>query len=144
MPNPLDIWVNTDIVVISELMKRLDPHQYQVEWSEHTQSLFIESILVRIPLQAFYLDARSDIGTWKIVDGLKRLSAIYGFLHDDFKLTGLDFLNGLEGLYYSQLRRNYQRRILETTLTIHCIELPTSPENLKYIIDRIKGHTTNG
>ncbi len=144
MPNLSDIRMKTDVVVLEELMKRLDPNQYQVEWSDRTQSLLIESILVRIPLQDFYIDTRSDIGTWKIVDGLKRLSAIDGFLHDDFKLTGLDFLSDLEGLYYSQLRRNYQRRLLESTLRIHCIEPPTSPESLEYIIARIKTHTTNG
>jgi hypothetical protein len=48
MPNLSDIRIDTQIVVLSELMEWLDPNQYQIEWSAHTQSLLIESILRNI------------------------------------------------------------------------------------------------
>ena len=43
-------------------------------WNLDAQSRLIESILIRIPLPAFYVDA-SDEDLWLVVDGLQRLNA---------------------------------------------------------------------
>lgn len=42
-------------------------------WSDAAQSRLIESMLIRIPLPAFYMDA-SDEDEWLVVDGLQRLT----------------------------------------------------------------------
>src|SRR5262245_59838651 len=50
-------------------------------WTSRARSRLIESILVRIPLPAFYIDGTND-AKWVVVDGLQRLSAIKQFAVD--------------------------------------------------------------
>ena len=80
-------------------------------WSDAAQSQLIESMLIRIPIPAFYVDATDD-DRWLVVDGLQRLTAINRFMvSNELKLTGLEFLTKLNGLTYENLPRNFQRRI---------------------------------
>src|SRR6266478_137560 len=57
-------------------------------WNDGAQSRLIESLLIRIPLPAFYLDA-TDEEKWVVVDGLQRLSTLKRFVIDKkLRLTG--------------------------------------------------------
>jgi uncharacterized protein with ParB-like and HNH nuclease domain len=104
-------------------------------WNNTAQSRLIESILIRIPLPAFYIDATND-DKWLIIDGLQRLTAIKKFVIDnELKLQDLEYLAQLEDCKYEEISRNYQRRIKETVLTIYTIEKGTPPE-LKFNIFR--------
>ena len=61
-------------------------------WSKQAQSRLIESILIRLPIPAFYFDAYED-AKWQVVDGLQRLSAINNFvIKKTLALTNLEFL----------------------------------------------------
>lgn len=96
-------------------------------WGEAAQSRLIESILIRIPLPAFYMDATNE-DRWLVVDGLQRLSTIKRFvIEKNLKLTGLEFLTHFNGKGYDDLPRNFQRRIAETQVTIYLIEKGTPP-----------------
>jgi hypothetical protein len=103
-------------------------------WSPKAQSRLIESLLIRIPLPAFYIDATDDT-QWLIIDGLQRISTFKSFILDQtLKLTGLEFLSKeLDKKNYDQLSRDYQRRIDETELTVYLIE-PGTPDKVKYRI----------
>lgn len=104
-------------------------------WTQAAKSRLIESILIRIPLPAFYMDATNE-DKWLVIDGLQRLTAIKQFVIDgELKLKGLEFLVPLEGLTYKELPRNYKRRIQETLLTVYLIEKGTPPE-VKFTIFR--------
>ena len=48
-------------------------------WDATKQSRLIESILIRLPLPAFYFDG-SDDNKWLIVDGFQRLSTFNNFV----------------------------------------------------------------
>jgi len=48
-------------------------------WKEKAKSRLIESILLRIPLPAFYFSADGD-GRLRVVDGLQRLSTVHSFV----------------------------------------------------------------
>jgi hypothetical protein len=115
-------------------------------WSDAAQSRLIESMLIRIPLPAFYMDA-SDEDEWLVVDGLQRLTTISRFvIKEELKLTGLEFLHNLSGMGFEELPRNFKRPINETQVTVYLIEKDTPPEVIAtthspYLLDLLKTFT---
>lgn len=102
-------------------------------WKDEAQSRLIESMLIRIPLPAFYMDATND-EKWLVVDGLQRLTTLKRFMIEKkLRLSGLEFLRHLNGKSFEELPRNYQRRIAETQVTVYLIEKGT-PDEVKFNI----------
>lgn len=100
-------------------------------WSKQAQSRLIESILIRLPIPAFYFDALVE-DKWQVVDGLQRLSAIKNFVLDkSLSLTNLEFLQEYEGFFYDDLPRSLKRRIVEFQTSVYLIK-PGTPLVMKY------------
>lgn len=102
-------------------------------WSDKQQSQLIESLLLRIPLPAFYFDG-SENDKWIVIDGLQRLTALKKFFVDkSLPLSGLEFLKDLESTTIDDMPRAYVRRMKETQITAYIIN-PGAPVSLKYNI----------
>lgn len=102
-------------------------------WSKEQKSQLIESLILRIPLPAFYFDG-SNNDMWVVIDGLQRLTAIKEFFVDKtLSLKGLEFLKDLDGLSVENMPRVYERRMKETQIITYIIN-PGAPINLKYNI----------
>ena len=102
-------------------------------WTIEAQSRLIESILISIPLPAFYVDASND-DRWLVVDGLQRLTTLKNFIIDQsFALKGMEFLEEKEGYTFNDLPRAFKRRIEEAEITIFSIQAGT-PEEVKFNI----------
>lgn len=102
-------------------------------WTNEQKSQLIESLILRIPLPAFYFDG-SENDNWIVIDGLQRLTTIKEFFVDaTLKLTGLEFLKDLDGCIVTDMPRVYTRRMKETSIINYIIN-PGAPINLKYNI----------
>jgi hypothetical protein len=112
-------------------------------WPDVAQSRLIESLLVRIPLPAFYLAERpreriEDPEKYTVVDGVQRLNAISRFVNKKvLSLSGLEFLVQLNGKKFEDLPPTLQRRLLESQLIAYVIEPGTPPEAELTIFKRI-------
>lgn len=111
-------------------------------WDKTKQSRLIESVLLRLPLPAFYFDEiienENDIekrrSVWQVIDGLQRCSAFNHFIiKEDLSLENLEFLIRFNGRKYSELPRELQRRIQQTPITTYIVEKGT-PEEVKFNI----------
>jgi hypothetical protein len=101
-------------------------------WNPQKQSLLIESILIRIPLPAFYFDGK-DNKKWQVIDGLQRLCAIKNFaVEQTLRLTGLEYLSRFEGFSYNELPASIQMQIEETNIMAYIMNSGTP--DVKYNI----------
>lgn len=142
--DPTKIEVSTKNAIMDVLIKRLKYKEIDLApafqrgagiWSDKAQSRLIESMLIRIPLPAFYMDATDD-RKWLVVDGLQRLTTLYRFVVEkSLKLSELEFLSYLEGQTFDDLDRDFQRRIEETPIVIYLIQ-PGTPPKVKFDIFR--------
>lgn len=148
--NPLDVDIIQQPLALRNIFDRLMNKEIVLDpdfqrngnlWSTKQQSRLIESLLIRIPLPAFYFDSSKN-EDWTVVDGLQRLTALYNFVVRDsddpkkLKLEGLEYLD-LNGKYYEELPRTMQRRLQEQNIFAYIIR-PGTPDKVKTsIFERI-------
>ena len=139
-PSKVDVTITTPN--LGALISRLKNHEIDLMpdfqrspdlWTKQAQSRLIESILIRLPIPAFYFDAYED-AKWQVVDGLQRLSAINNFvLKKTLALTNLEFLTDYEGKKYDDLPRSLTRRLDEFQTSVYLIK-PGTPLLMKYAL----------
>lgn len=150
--DPTEIRFSTHIYSLYLLLSRiregdldLSPEfQRRDVWTDQAASRLVESLLIRIPLPAFYVDASRD-DHWTVIDGQQRLTALARFVFPSevlpnklrslqrLRLKGLEYLSHYDGLTFEELPRGLQRRILETQVTVSLVEHGT-PEQVKFNI----------
>ena len=108
-------------------------------WKSREKSRLIESILLRIPLPAFYFSADPD-GRLRVVDGLQRLSTVHDFVKGGedgkggFDLRDLEYLgDGILGSRFAELETTWARRIQQTQIFVNVID-PQTPQRIKFDI----------
>lgn len=112
-------------------------------WTPKQKSRLIESVLLRIPLPAFYFSSDKS-GNMQVVDGLQRLSTIYDFVRrKTFNLAHLEYLDReLGGSSFADIEGTpWAKRIFTTQITANVID-PQTPSRVKF--DVFKRINTGG
>lgn len=140
--DPAKIRVSTKQFSIRQVMDQIDDKDLELApdfqrnqvWKPRQKSGLIESILLQIPLPAFYFAETPD-GLLRVVDGLQRLSAIHSFMrHDGFPLRDLEYLKrDVEGKRFDELALQWRRRMDNTQIFAHVID-PKTPTQVTYDI----------
>ena len=144
--NPNDIEIETPPFTIGYLIDRMEHKEINMNtdfqregnlWTEEKQSRLIESILLGLPLPAFYFDTANK--QWDIIDGLQRCCSIENFcVKKTLRLKGLEFLaekdgkKYLEGLGFEDLDRELQRGIITRPITVNLIK--KAPRSIRFIL----------
>lgn len=146
--NPNEIEIESPPYTVGYLMDRIEHSEINMNtdfqregnlWSPEKQSRLIESILLGLPLPAFYFDTSNP--QWDIIDGLQRCCSIENFcVKKELRLTGLEFLgekNGekyLDGVGFDDLDRTLQRSIITRPITVNLIK--KAHRKVRYILFR--------
>lgn len=104
-------------------------------WTIQQKSRLIESILLRIPLPAFYFSSNTE-GRMQVVDGVQRLSTIHDFVRNNaFTLQHLEYLDReLGGKSFTDIERTlWAKRINTTQISVNVID-PQTPNRVKFDI----------
>lgn len=140
--NPDDIRITTKAFSLRELNTQIieceldlaPDFQRAFVWKDEQQIRLVESILLGIPLPAFYFN-QDETGAHQVIDGVQRLTTIKRFMADELELTEerLEYLKALTGQTYSTLDPTIRRRFAGTQIVAHVIE-PQTPDEVKYDI----------
>ena len=94
-------------------------------WMPVDKSLFIESILLGLPIPFLFFCERND-GTTEIVDGVQRITTLYSFINNELRLSKLQKLSLLNDFRYSDLSDAMQKKFKNRALRIIVLDGDTS------------------
>lgn len=132
-------------IVVQKYLNDLDKNEneffvpeYQREfvWDEVRQSRFIESLMIGLPIPYIFL-AETDKGRYEIVDGSQRIRTLAAFLNDELKIKGLEKIEDLNNLIFSNLDISRQRKFKNISLKMIVLSERTTDETKNDIFERI-------
>lgn len=125
---------------------KLNPdYQRNHRWTDSESSRLMESLILNIPIPTVYLsqdvdvdeEVEDDVARYSVIDGQQRLTAIYGFMTNAYKLEGLEVLELLNGSYYKDLPPFLIRRLEERTIKCLRIDSTVDPQVKFDIFERL-------
>ena len=140
--DPKDIRITTKTFSLREIYTQIiegdldlaPDFQRSFVWKDKQQVRLIESILLGIPLPAFYFN-QDKFGAHQVIDGVQRLTTLKQFMSDTLELNEeyLEYLRNLQAKTFSTLDPATRRRFASTQIVAHVIE-PQTPDEVKYDI----------
>lgn len=126
-------------------------YQRRSVWDTPKRSLFIESLLLNIPIPPIFLFEQA-LSRYEVMDGQQRLNSVADFYENGFPLRGLEKWSELNGLRYRDLPETLQRgldrrRISATVLLAESTKKKEFTQNdiRKLVFERLNtgGQTLN-
>lgn len=119
-------------------------YQRNLAWNDEQKSLFIESLLVGLPIPFMFFYQTAD-GRMEIVDGSQRMRAMRSFLKKNLKLRDLVLIPELNGFTASDLPVERKRRLEDVTIRTIILDTETDPATRAEMFARINrmGTTAN-
>ena len=136
----LDMYNNQELII--------DPdYQRMFRWSEEKQSMFIESLILEMPLPPIFVIENED-GNYELIDGLQRISTYLHFRYKDIEesiredfcsdrikselvLTGCDIVKELNEYTFDDLPRAVQLKLKRNFIRMEVLRKETDT-NLRY------------
>lgn len=122
-------------------------YQREFVWTEKQKSLFIESLLIGLPIPYLFvadIDEEEDPyteGNVEVIDGAQRIQTIHDYLIDKLTLKKMERLKSLESSKFSDLPLARQKRFKRST--IRMIELQNVDEDARRLMfDRLNSGGT--
>jgi hypothetical protein len=97
-----------DFVLQKKWLNLRPEYQRRLVWDDQKRSLFIESLLLNIPIPPVFL-YEWDLSRYEVMDGQQRLNSIVDFYENLFPLRGLQKWRELNGSRYGELPETLQR-----------------------------------
>ncbi|WP_226704494.1 DUF262 domain-containing protein [Microbulbifer elongatus] len=129
-------------MVLEGMVDIAPEYQRHFVWDNARQSALIESLFLGIPIPSLFMATNRD-ASWEVIDGLQRLTTILNFIgereeleelgikHKKLKLSGLEKLDSMNGLYYEDLPKSMQFMLQTRPLRITVLN-DRSDFNVRY------------
>lgn len=111
-------------------------YQRKFVWRPKNKSLFIESVLLGLPIPFMFFAECSD-GRLEIIDGAQRMQTLEQFVNGNLKLKGLKKLTEINGFTFKDLPVSLQRKFVQITFRVVIIDENTTPEARQDLFNRI-------
>jgi hypothetical protein len=132
----LDYNLSTLSDLITNKQIDLSPrYQRRDRWKPPRQSMLIESFLMNVPIPPIFLN-EDNYGTYSVIDGKQRLTAIHQFMRGRLKLQGLKVFQELNGKTIDDLSANFRNVIATRSNLRATIILRQSDNDVKFEVFR--------
>ncbi|RGD72898.1 DUF262 domain-containing protein [Anaerofustis stercorihominis] len=135
----LDMYNNKELIIAPD-------YQRMFRWSEEKQSMFIESLILEMPLPPIFVIELEE-GIYELIDGLQRISTYLHFRYNDIDedvkkdfsktinkgliLDGCDIVKELNGFNYDELPRSIQLKLKRNFIRMEVLRKETD-KNIRY------------
>jgi hypothetical protein len=110
----------------------VDPEwQRNYVWDKARASKLIESFLLDIPVPVVYL-AKTEDNKYEVIDGLQRLTSVFDYLDNKYKLQRLDILGDIVNKSFNELPELSQRKLEDAIL--RSFELSSGAGDIHFIV----------
>ena len=109
-------------------------------WTNKLASRLVESILLNVPIPPCYLSQNEEFEL-DVIDGQQRIYSLYRFVENQFKLTGLEVFEELNGKSYFEVPPQIQRQVDTHTLRCVVVSKDSHPEVKFDVFERLNTNT---
>ena len=113
-----------------------DEYQRQFIWDDNKKSLFIESVLLGLPIPLMFFSDTED-GRCEIIDGAQRTQSVEAFMSNDLELTNLKKLDSLLGFKYDDIPEYFKKKFDKTNIRVVVLSDETTLDIRQEIFTRI-------
>lgn len=113
-----------------------DEYQRQFIWDDNKKSLFIESVLLGLPIPLMFFSDTED-GRCEIIDGAQRTQSLEAFMSNDLELTNLKKLDSLLGFKYDDIPEYFKKKFDKTNIRVVVLSDETTLDIRQEIFTRI-------
>ncbi len=111
-------------------------YQRNLVWSDEQKSLFIESLLVGLPIP-FMFFYQTNEGRMEIVDGSQRMRAMRAFLKEGLRLRDLVLVPELNGFCFCDLPPDRRNKLEDVSIRTILLNTETDPATRAEMFARI-------